>query len=266
MIVWLILQSCLFSVSQEQKPVQDQASLSIVGQPWVLLESTGYQPTAHKIVLEFFDNNQLDLDCNCNDNYGRYTVDGTTLKVSEIGGTEKACVRPPFDSPETIYDDESFLMRFLLESPTIGRDGELLILSTADTTLTLGPERMLPPDPKRVGFYDTIWRIDGISTIDDPIVRLQDGSPSVVFEPFSTFTLQTGCNEGTGKYTVLSDSIEIELINFTGYTCSPNELSQIDAALNKQFSRSTFTVHKETGKMIFSSKEVEISMEAKQSE
>ena len=266
MIVWLILQSCLFSVSQEQKPVQDQASLSIVGQPWVLLESTGYQPTAHKIVLEFFDNNQLDLDCNCNDNYGRYTVDGTTLKVSEIGGTEKACVRPPFDSPETIYDDESFLMRFLLESPTIGRDGELLILSTADTTLTLGPEMMLPPEPKKVVFYDTIWRIDGISTIDDPIVRLQDGSPSVVFDPHGTFTLQTGCNEGAGKYTVLSDSIEIELINFTGYTCSPNELSQIDAALNKQFSRSTFTVHKETGKMIFSSKEVEISMEAKQSE
>ena len=266
MIVWSILQGCFFSMSQEQKAMQDQASSSIVGQPWVLLESTGYQPTEHKIVLEFFDNNRLDLDCNCNDNYGKYTVEGTKLKVSEIGGTEKACIRPPFDSPESIYDDESFLMRFLLKDPDIRRDGDFLLLTTEDTILRFGPERLLPPAPTRVGFYDTVWMIDGISTVDAPIIRLPDGSPSVVFDPYSTFTLQTGCNAGRGKYTVKSESIEIELLDFTGKTCSPQKLSRMDAALNKQFSRSTFTVHKETGKMIFASKEVEISMEAKQSE
>lgn len=266
MIGWMILQACFSNTTQNNHHVEGPVAPSIVGQPWVLLESTGYQRNEHRIVLEFFDNNQLDLDCNCNDNYGKYTVDGTKLNVSEIGGTQMACIRPPFDSPKTTYDDESFLMQFLLESPNIRRDGELLILSTADTTLKLGPERLLPPEPKRVVFYDTVWMIDGISTVDVPIVRLQHGSPSVVFDPHSTFTLQTGCNEGTGKYTALSDSIEIELLKLTGNTCSPEKMSQIDAELNKHFSRSTFTVHKETGKMIFSSKEVEISMEAKQSE
>ena len=248
------------------QPLEDPESYSIVGQPWVLLESTGYQRTEHKIVLEFSESNRLDLDCNCNDVSGRYTVEGTTLKVSEIGGTEKACIRPPFDTLESMYDDESFLMQFLLERPEIMRDDEFLILRTTDTTLKLGPERLLPPEPKRVGFYDTVWIIDGVSTMDDPIVRLQDDAPLVVFEPDSTFVLQTGCNEGRGRYTVKSESIDMEIVEFTENTCSPDVLSRMDATLNKLFSRSTFQVQKETNKMIFASREIEVSMEAKPTE
>ena len=248
------------------QPLEDPESYSIVGQPWVLLESTGYQRTEHKIVLEFFDSNRLDLDCNCNDVYGRYTVEGTTLKVSEIGGTEKACIRPPFDTPESMYDDESFLMRFLLERLEIIRDDEFLILRTTDTTLKLGPERLLPPEPKSVGFYDTVWSIDGVSTIDGPIIRMQDGAPSVVFEPHNTFVLQTGCNEGRGRYTVKSESIGMEIVDFTGNTCSPDVLSIMDATLNKLFSRSTFQVQKEADKMTFAAKGIKVVMEARPTE
>ena len=263
MILWMILQSCSSNTIQKTKPLEDPESYSIVGQPWVLLESTGYQRTDHKIVLEFFESNRLNLDCNCNDVYGRYTVQGTTLKVSEIGGTEKACIRPPFDTPDSIDDDESFLMRFLLERPEIIRDGEFLMLTTPDTTLKWGSEQLLPPEPKRVGFYDTVWNIDSISTIDAPIIRMQDGSPFVVFEPHGTFVLQTGCNEGRGRYTVKSESIDMEIVDFTGDTCSPDALLRMDATLNKLFSRSTFQVQKETNKMIFAAKDIKVLMEAK---
>lgn len=248
------------------KPIEDLESLSIVGQPWVLLESTGYQRTEHKIVLEFFENNRLDLDCNCNDIFGRYTVDGRTLNVLEIGGTEMACLRPPFDTPESIYDDESVLMRFLLEDPDIRRNGDFLILTTEDTTLKLGPERLLPPKPKRVNFYDTTWMVDGISTVDGPIVRLQDGSPYVEFGWHNQFVLQTGCNEGRGQYTVKSDSIDLDMVDFTENVCSPEELSRMDTALKTFFTTSTLKVHKNVGDMIFRSRDIEVSLVMKSSE
>ncbi len=265
-IVWMILQACFSNTTQNNHPVETLVSPSIVGQPWVLLESTGYQRKQHKIVLEFFDNNQLDLDCNCNDNYGRYTVEGTKLNVLEIGGTEKACLTPPFDSPERIYDDESFLMRFLLEDPDIRRDGDFLLLTTEDTSLRFGPERLLPPAPKRVNFYDTTWMLDGISTVDGPIVRLQDGSPSVEFGWHNQFVLQTGCNEGRGRYTVKSDSIDVEMVEFTENICSPEELSRMDTALKTFFTTSTLKVHKNVGEMTFTSRDIEVSLFAKSSE
>ena len=265
MILW-ILQACFSNTIQNNHPVETLVSPSIVGQPWILLESTGYQRTEHKIVLEFFENNQLDLDCNCNDNYGRYTVEGTKLNVLEIGGTEKACLIPPFDSPERIYDDESFLMRFLLEDPDIRREGEFLFLSTKDTTLKLGPDRLLPPEPTRVNFYDTTWMVDGISTIDGTIIRLQDDSPSIEFGWHNQFELQTGCNEGRGRYTVKSESIDVEIVEFTENVCSPEELSTMDTALKTFFTTSTLKVKKNMGEMRFISRSTEVSLVAKSSE
>ena len=95
---------------------------------------------------------------------------------------------------------------------------------------------------------------------------MQDGSPSVVFEPHNTFVLQTGCNEGRGRYTVKSESIDMEIVDFTGDTCSPDALSRMDATLNKLFSRSTFQVQKETNKMIFAANDIKVVMEAKPTE
>ena len=132
--------------------------------------------------------------------------------------------------------------------------------------MRLGPEQLLPPEPKRVSFYDTVWNIDGISNIEFPIVRIQDGSPSVVFKLNNTFVLQTGCNEGRGRYTVKSESIDVEIVEFTGNTCLPDTLSRMDEILNKLFSRSTFQVKKETNKLTFAARNGEILMEAKSTE
>ena len=68
----------------------------------MLIESIGFQQTEHKILLEFFENNTMALDCNCNDIVGKYTIDGKILNLSEIRG-RMACRRPPFDNTK---DDE----------------------------------------------------------------------------------------------------------------------------------------------------------------
>ena len=266
MIFWMILQSCLSNTAQKSTPPEHTISLSMVGQPWVLIESIGFQQTEHKILLEFFENNTMALDCNCNDIVGKYTIDGKILNLSEIRGTEMDCRRPPFDNTQSIYDDESFLLQFLMDDPEISRNGEYLILSNTDTILTLGPERLLPPESISVPFYDTVWTIDEKSTIETPIIRLEDDSPSMVFEVNNTFTLQTGCNEARGKYTALSNSIVIELTQTTENTCSPDALSKMDAVLNKEFLHSTFTVQKDSKTMVFMTKDIAISMEAKTSE
>ena len=272
-MAWLvILLSCMSSVentigqSQQSTLVDVQ---DVIDKQWAVFNSTNDLLTLMPIYVDFFENNRFSFDCGCNNNFGSYTMKESLMTVSEVGGTQMACTPLAFSEMGDPNRAEQELYMFFLDNPTIyweedvHLDYKAMVLSTPKMTLTLGPRDKLPPRPKSVPFMGTTWLVEDVLNTNMPVVRLEDGSPSVYFSQYEEFIVKTGCNEGRGSVTALSNAIVLSVEGFTTHLCSPESVSQMDKMLKKLFDNQKVFVQKDGHHIVLQHKDVVISFVAK---
>ncbi|KAA1415911.1 META domain-containing protein [Nocardioides humilatus] len=102
------------------------------------LDGNGYataQVSGHMLVDETvvrlgFDGTQIAVDAGCNHLFGTLALDGDTLDVSNMGGTEIGC-------EQDRADQDAWIVDFLTSGPTIALDGDTLTLTAGDVSMAL---------------------------------------------------------------------------------------------------------------------------------
>ena len=241
-----------FPLWKDAKPTLSAEDLT--GTHLTLLKVEGYEPASPEITLGFYKEGWMSSSAGCNSASGQFSIQEGILKLSNIQTTQMLCLPPPFEGGRSVHGDEAWISTFLLASPTIALQDGLLILSSGEVTLTFGDGSLLPPEDPHVSFYDTVWMMDTFINTETALLRLQNGTPSVLFSFDGRVEVNTGCNRGVGKYSVLSDSITIHVSEFTKAVCAPEALQQMDQFLQDLFWGPELSVEKNNSRLTLKGK------------
>ncbi|WP_167760527.1 META domain-containing protein [Blastococcus sp. CT_GayMR16] len=145
----------------------------------------------------------------CNHYSSTYSLDGTTLAVDGLGGTDMGC-EPAVMAAEAAY------LGALGRADTVARDGEDLLLTGDGVRLRFS---LVPPVPDRE-LAGTRWVLDTL--VDGDVASSTLGEPAVLLlEPDSTADASTGCRAVTGTWLVEDGALVIDDLLVTG-TCPPD--------------------------------------------
>jgi heat shock protein HslJ len=161
-----------------------------------------------RIDLSFVDD--LGARAGCNHLFGRYRIDGDRLLVDQMGMTEMGC-EPP------LMAQDQWLIAFLSSGPTFALNGNDLLLSSGDVTITLLDREITEPDQP---LQNITWGLSSIIT-GDAVSSVPLGVlPTLLFRDDGTFELHTGCNSGGGSYAVEGDRLVLRDIVLTDMACA----------------------------------------------
>lgn len=157
-----------------------------------------------------FEGQRVGLRIACNAIGGDFRLEGGRIKVRKLGTTLMAC-------PGEAGEADEWIEAFMVAGPEAGVDGDRLVLTGRDVTLTLRPE-----DQARPSLIDNEWTLNSIVT-----GQAASSVPASVKPPTITFTgesaaLFTGCNRGPVQVRV-SDGGFIHFGEFRaeGRRCGP---------------------------------------------
>lgn len=219
-VVLLVLAGCGDRggpAGADDSPLRGRTFLSIEvtedGRPRPLAERT-------RITFRFMTDGRLIAEAGCNSMSGQANLRGGRLEVSGLGMTEMGC-----DPPR--HEQDAWLARFLGTAPSWRLDGDTLLVSSGGTELTLLDRTVAEPDLPLLG---TRWTVD---TIMDGTVASSApaGTPAtLLFEP-DTVQVHTGCNRGSGRYSVSGNTIRFDAVATTKMACEPERASLENAVL-----------------------------------
>jgi heat shock protein HslJ len=154
----------------------------------------------NRLVTLVVDGEQVGGVSACNHYGGRVEVDGDTVRISELGGTEMGC------EPDVMDLEQRYLAALgAVESAT--RTGEELTLSGPDVAL----EYDLVPAEADAELVGTTWLLESLldgetasSTVPGGRLELTDDG---------TLTAETGCGEIHGSYRVEDEQTVVPLLD-----------------------------------------------------
>ena len=153
--------------------------------------------------LTFNDDGTLGASAGCNQFVGELVVEGDTLVVTNLGGTEMGC-------DEARHAQDEWFTGLLSSRPAFVLSGSDLTISEGDVSIEFVDRKVADPDLALVG---TRWVVDTILEGSGP-----DGSASSVpqgVEAWVTFGADgkvsghDGCNGFSGSYEVRDDEVVI---------------------------------------------------------
>jgi heat shock protein HslJ len=162
-----------------------------------------------------FRDGKLGITGGCNHLFGDYSVDGETLTVGQIGGTEMAC-------DPALMDQDSWLAEFFSGEVTIGRDP--LTLTSGATVLTLAPRADVHPDKPLLG---TAWTLDGLIE-GDSVSSIPAGPPVVLTLDKGSASVAGLCNGFGADVAVTGKEIAWEPGMRTLMACADDARMQLD--------------------------------------
>jgi heat shock protein HslJ len=183
---------------------------------WQLVEGTADgvplpQPAGAQATLVFEDG-QLSGRSFCNHYGSTYRIDGTSLELDGLGGTEIGC------EPE-IAEAESAYLAALGAVDTVAVEGDVLTLTGPDVSLTFRP---VPPVPTSEP-AGTRWVLDTL--IDGETASSTLGEGFLLLDPDGTAEASTGCRTITGRWLVEEGRLVIDDLIATG-ECAPDVARQ----------------------------------------
>ena len=162
---------------------------------------------AHPITLTI-DGADVGGTSACNHYGGKLEVSGTTLKFSDLGGTEMACLDGDVMASEAAY------LAALPRVATAARDGDSLVLSGPDVELRF--TRLQPvPNADLVG---PLWTLD--SLISGQVASSVIGAPTFQLKADGTLAASTGCRDLTGRYTVSGSKVQVTFDPYDLIACA----------------------------------------------
>jgi heat shock protein HslJ len=163
-----------------------------------------------------FSGTGVSASAGCNSFFGACDIEDGTLRVSMLGSTEIGC-------PGPLGAQDDWLSMFLLAGPTLELADPQLVMSTADVQLHLLDRKIAIPDRALVG---TQWLGNGFS--DGMVASIGPGSSSVTaaFGTDGNVVVNTGCQAGTGSFTVDAGTITFGALKYDGAPCADPTFQQ----------------------------------------
>lgn len=223
LVLPLLLIALASACGDDDEPVDagagaDPAGASLDGRTFVGGE--GLDLVAGTELQVSFREGQLGLQAGCNQMSGGYSVDGDTLTVEPLAGTEMGC------EPDRM-DQDTRIAALFAEPVTFGLDEATLTLTFADGTIvTLTDDEVATPDAALAGPTWTLTTIIDGAGPDGTASSVPGGVvATVTFGSDGTLTFETGCNGGSASY--VDDGGAITLTDFAvtvaGCTDAPGE-------------------------------------------
>jgi heat shock protein HslJ len=199
----------------------DGEPATIVGTTWILGAPSAEAligeavPIDTRVTIRFADDGTAAGSAGCNSFGGSYTLgDDGALTIEPGAMTQMAC-EEPLMTLEAAYT--SALAD--VYAAQVVDDGEGLILTGAETTLTYAAERP-------VALEGTRWRIDGLVIGTDAISSTIAGADADLTLEGGNLSGTTGCNRMTGGYETSGEAAEGSLsfgaIATTKMACEPD--------------------------------------------
>jgi heat shock protein HslJ len=158
----------------------------------------------------------ISFQATCNSMSGNATWDDGVLRVDSIGGTEMGC-------PGAGFDQDEWLVDFFSSEPAVALDGDDVSITRGEDTLWFVPaeEGGVGAGPA-VPLDGTVWTLTGIEETDGDSVGIT-GVPGKVEATLTIegdrIQIETGCNTGGGRVTVVDDRLELRNLGFTLKGC-----------------------------------------------
>jgi heat shock protein HslJ len=173
-----------------------------------------------KVTFRFMNDGRLLADAGCNTMSGEANLRGGRLEVSGLGMTEMGC-----DPPR--HQQDTWLAKFLESTPSWRLDGSNLVVSSGNTELALLDKAVAEPDLPLLGSWWTVDTItDGATASSTPA-----GAPATLKFGDGTVEVDTGCNRGSGGFTVSDNKIRFTGVATTKIACEPERASLENAVL-----------------------------------
>jgi heat shock protein HslJ len=148
----------------------------------------------------------------CNSFSSTYRLDGATLAVDGVGGTEMGC-EPGVMAAETAY------LSALGRADTVTLDGADLVLTGTGVRLRFSP---LPPVPDRA-LAGTRWVLDTL--VDGDVASSTQGEAVLALAADGTLSGSTGCRTLAGRWTADGGSLSFPELQVGG-GCHPDGEAQ----------------------------------------
>jgi heat shock protein HslJ len=168
------------------------------------------------------DNDRLGGLSACNHYGASATIEGTSISIDGVGGTEMGC-HPDVAETEARYHSA------LLAVETIERTGDTLTLDGADAKLVFG---FVPPPPTR-GLTDVRWELQSLIHGHGSDATASSVSPShLYFASDGAFEGSTGCRVVDGEWIEEADRITFTSFGAEEGDCSDELAEQNNTIIN----------------------------------
>lgn len=163
-----------------------------------------------KIFLSFDEGgHNVGASAGCNSFSGPYEVEGDRLVVGQVGGTEMGC-------DEARHAQDEWLVELLMADPAVELAGERLTITSGSTVVVLLDRAVADPDRPLTG---TTWVLDTLVKGEVASTPPAGTRASIAFEEDGTFSVETGCNAGGGRYILEGDRLTFASYETTLMAC-----------------------------------------------
>ncbi len=203
-LLWISL--ILFTACTGGEPTQPYTSLADTS--WVLVSFGPANAQSATIpgseLTAVFSPTQLSGTSGCNHYSSSYSINGSTIEISELVSTA-------IDCPSLLVEQESQFLEALRQVTSFSLVEDELVLETAVSTLTFHKLQPLPLE-------GTNWQLSGIAQDGAVIGTWVDEGITAVFAN-GALSGKAGCNDYFGSYTQNGNTITISEIATTKMSC-----------------------------------------------
>ena len=183
------------------------------GAPRALVDGT-------RLRLQFFEHPRVSASAGCNSLSGEYAIEDDVFVLSGAGQTEIGC-------DLELHDQDDWYFGFLSGSPTIMVDGDTLVLDGDGVHVEYLDQEVATPDAELVG---VTWTVEAIIEGEVASVTEWPMPATLVFGADGTVEVNTGCNGGTGTYSVEGAELTFTDVAVTERGCE-GDTGRLEAAV-----------------------------------
>lgn len=184
-------------------------TVGIDGRQFVSTSVSGYELVPGTLIRLTFDGDSIGAQAGCNSIFGKYSLNGDVLVVSQLGMTEMGCQQP-------LMAQDEWIISLLSSQPRLTLIGDQLELASDSIRVEFLDREVAEPDQPLTG---VTWNLTTIITGDSASSVPAAVSAFILLNADGTVSLQDGCNSGGGDYSVDGDQIRFGVIVMTRLAC-----------------------------------------------
>jgi heat shock protein HslJ len=189
------------------------------GNTYVSTNVAGFTLVPGTQVAITFDGQNISATAGCNTLASTWTVQGNVLMVPQMASTMMAC------DPPALMDQDTWLGAVLTSQPTVAVAGDTLTITAQGATLTMTDQAAATPPQSIEG---PTWTVEAVNTANSSSTVPAGARPPTLSFQGGTVAVDTGCNTGSGTYTLGNGTVTFGPIALTRAACIDPAASQVE--------------------------------------